>query len=546
MKLFINIFITLIVIIVLIGIAAFIFISTFDLNKYINPISNQASEALGRQVNIGYAKLHLDIFKGIDLHLKNITIAEDEHFGKKDFVRLEALTTSLDVQALISRHEIVLTSVELSGLHVNIIRDEKGTINAQTIGPESTVVDQSIVQPSTPTSSTQLPSVPPSMPQLLVKNIRITNSGLDYEDKNPSMPLHIPINQIAMNIDNFSLIEPFAVTFKAAVLSKSPNVDVHTNVVLNIVQFAAMVKDLNATSDLALIDFSQFKTAMPSWSQIPWPTSARGAFKFKADPFTISTKGLSGIKAQANVDNFALNVLEYPLSLQSLSSNIDIDLSKSDLSGRVDVTATSGKIEHLNLTNIILSKLNGISVIGLVLSELVKGGLVDLALGDKTLINGAMFDSKFGDGVITINTFNLNTQPMVIDGQGNVQLKGLNVDVMTNISMSTEITQKLSKSAKPLQGLVNDKGSIFIPGRISGVIPKVSYSPDIAYITQKLGTSEAVDALGKQLDKVIEKNPEVGNILNAVFGKESTGTTQENAGESSKDSIKGFLNKVLK
>jgi hypothetical protein len=77
---------------------------------------------------------------------------------------------------------------------------------------------------------------------------------------------------------------------------------------------------------------------------------------------------------------------------------------------------------------------------------------------------------------------------------------------------------------------VDQEGSLYIPGKLSGIIPKVSYAPDLEYISKKVASNEAADAVGQQLDKVLEKNPEVRDILNAVLGgvkEESTSVPPE-------------------
>ncbi len=436
---------------------AVIFFSTFDLNRYLEPITAQASAALGRKVTIEHAGLDLNIFKGIGLQLNNVQIADDVLFGAKEFFKLGEMTASLDTMAFLTKREIIVTSIVLSKITVHIIRDDKGVINAQLIGVrslEAAVPGKTISDPQA--------SAPLVLPLFLVKSISINDSTLIFDDTNKAMPLHLVAEQIKLRIDDLSM------------------------------------------------------------------------------------SGNNNIHMKANVNALSFQIADVTVLVRSIVPELTLDLSTLKLNGQLNIDLQGGEIQNLDLTSMILSKLTPIAVVGPMLSEMLQGSMGDLKLQNKTIIHSFTLNAPIKEGIMDIQTMHADATPIVVDAKGSVDLTRLNVDVGVNVKVSAELTQKLIKSASPLKGLVNDAQELLIPGKVSGIVPKLGYSPDLVFISKKIGSSEAADALGKQLDKVIEKNPEVGNLLNSVLGGGQKNDASNSDPESSKKMIKGLFNKILK
>ncbi len=523
MKILKNVLLGIVALIVVLIVAVFIFISTFDLNKYLGPITTQASNALGRQVLIEKAKLSLSLSKGVDLNIINVLVAEDARFGPEAFLKIGQIDATLDLNELIFKHGIVITSMQLSNLHVNIIRDEKGMINAAAIGPKSTE--------SSSTSTTNVAtSSSPTIPDFIVRRISIINGVVDYTDKAPDMPMRIIVDKVNVNIDDFSLTQDFPIALQAAVLSQTVNFFVKAKVSIDALKQSAQVKDLSVNSDLALLNMQHVKVALPSLAQMPWPSNVAGALSATLEPINVSAKGLSGVNAKVRLQQLSFKEADITIGLNSIYSEIEMDLSKPDLSGRVDALVLEGEIKDFNVTKALLNQLSAVPVVGPVLLEATKGNLPDLQMSNKTIINGSELKSTIAKGNYKIQKFTLSMDQVSLEAQGAVALANMQVDIPVKAMIEKELSSKLIKSVKQIEGLLNDNGSIQISGRISGIVPKVGFSADVNDIAKKVATSEATNALGEQLDKVIEKNPELGNIL----------------GDSSKETIKGLLNSILK
>ena len=91
------------------------------------------------------------------------------------------------------------------------------------------------------------------------------------------------------------------------------------------------------------------------------------------------------------------------------------------------------------------------------------------------------------------------------------------------VYIAADLSAHLSNSIPPLKGILDQDQRLYIPGKISGQAPGVRYSPDMEYLGKKIVTSEGVKQISDQLDKVLNKNPQVkeilNNVLNGIFNK---------------------------
>ena len=86
-----------------------------------------------------------------------------------------------------------------------------------------------------------------------------------------------------------------------------------------------------------------------------------------------------------------------------------------------------------------------------------------------------------------------------------------------------DVSQEITRSITPLQGILDQDGRLYIPGKLTGQAPKIRYIPDAGYLAKKIVTSEGIKQIGNQLEKVLDKNPQVkeilNNVLNGIFNK---------------------------
>ena len=613
-----------------------VFLSTFDLNKYLNPIKEQASKALGRSVTIDRAKMDFNIFKGINVAVSGITIADDPAFNAQPFCRLENAHVAIDTMAFITRREIVISGVDLSGLILNIIKDAKGALNAQTIGTQTATPTTPSNLPVAKESSSDASSTASTLPALVVKKIHLSSGTINFTDHNQAMPLAIALNQVDVVITDFALDKAFDLAITMALLSREPNVTTTARIQMDLIKQGVLVSNLKSVINLASIDLDALKKVSLILKDAPLPTQIAGQVVLTLPTLKASAKGLDGLSLNLNLTDGLIKLKELYQPLSAINLEIAGDLERLSIKnftahlGKGEITATSyvknmltepsyaldfvakglqtqelidpaivpvsvitrldsdgkisgisfdpasamlnlkgeinttvgeGKIEKINIAEAILNKLGGVPVIGPVLSEILKNGLNKSLNSDTTVLKSGLIKILINNGDAVIDTFNIISEPVTLEASGTFNLIRMELDAPVIATLSDEVSKDLIDNAKSLQGLANDKGMIIIPGRARGTVPTISYNPDINDIVKKVSINEVSENVGKQLDKVFEKNPEVRGILNAVLGggngtdsQEQIDTNQQIQSNqeqpaqepSGEDLLNNIFNKVLK
>ncbi|MEI7998959.1 MAG: AsmA family protein [Candidatus Omnitrophota bacterium] len=213
----------------------------------------------------------------------------------------------------------------------------------------------------------------------------------------------------------------------------------------------------------------------------------------------------------------------------------------NNIKGEGEFNINDGKIEKLNVLKTILDKLNFVPGLGSSLAGALPSDIKDKLDTDTTVLDKAYTKVKVGEKVVTLDATEVESKIFSIASQGTVGFD-LNTNIEVKTYLAADLSSALVKKAKPLQGLLDESNRIFIPGRVSGVIPSISYFPQIDYITKKVATSAGTQEIGKQLQKVLDKNPGVKSILNSFLGggqnqgNDSDSSTSNSSGEQSTNS----------
>jgi uncharacterized protein involved in outer membrane biogenesis len=134
-------------------IAVGIFFATFDEAAFRTQITQQVSQALGREVVVG-GPVGLDFKDGVAISLKQVSIGNPAGFSEKTFARVEKLFVALNWKALLER-KVDVQKVTLDTAEVNLITSASGQNNwafpmgqvpvsqeAKKASPEANLVDE--------------------------------------------------------------------------------------------------------------------------------------------------------------------------------------------------------------------------------------------------------------------------------------------------------------------------------------------------------------------------------------------------------------------
>ena len=206
------------VIILVIVVAAGIFVATFDVNKYRGTIQSELQKQLGRQVTLG--DMHLGLFPP-SLKVKDLAIAEDPHFNSaKPFVEASELDVSVKLLPLLHK-AVEINSLNLQRPSVELIKNEQGVWNFASIGhPEPTGTQPQQPAPAKgqppadskgkPSPEKTEPGQPSSQQQFSLGDLIIKDGQVSLTDmqksKTPAVYDHIDVT-----LKNFALDQPFTV-----------------------------------------------------------------------------------------------------------------------------------------------------------------------------------------------------------------------------------------------------------------------------------------------------------------------------------------------
>ena len=192
--------------------------SIIEHNK--NALISRVELALGRKLSVG--SVHVSLWGGIKLSLKDVVVSDDPDFSSASFLRAGALDISVKLLPLLTK-DVQIERVTLHEPEIAIIRDEEGVFNFSTIGkPERRAAgDKKAPQPS---SEQETRGVRPFMLSL----IDITGGKVLYIDRKDLT--NLPLSAIDFSSEEEVPKGSFAVRFSAALLTERPNLQVEARV----------------------------------------------------------------------------------------------------------------------------------------------------------------------------------------------------------------------------------------------------------------------------------------------------------------------------
>lgn len=265
--------------------------------------------------------------------------------------------------------------------------------------------------------------------------------------------------------------------------------------------------------------------------------------------FKIETKG---IKLEEVLDQSA-----WPASLKgALNSRFSIAASSFDpvvmlksLGADGDISLNDAKIERLNLLKMLLTKLSFIPGLEGVINASLPENIKKRINTETTLLDTVEAKIQVKNETLLINRALLESKGLfALTAQGRSSFD-LTTSIDVTASLGNEISSSLNSSVRVLSSLLDDQGRLSIPGKLTGQNGNFMYTPQVGDLAKKALVSEGA----VQLEKVLEKNPEVKNILNSILG--GTSTAPENAQQNTegkkeepqtKDIINNVFNKFLK
>ena len=544
--------------------AAFIFITTLDINRFKPQIVEQASKALGRNVDFGKAKLGISPLGGVSLRVEDLTVGEDPAFGKGSFLSVKALSAGVDVLGYLFRKQVSVTGIIIDSPEISVIREKDGSVNAQTLGKS-----QAAEKAGVPAAA---------LPALLVQSIKCRNGTVKYADLTFQPAVALEISGLDFSVSGFSLDKPFGFSIQARAFSGSQNVNVSGKCRLDLAKLSAEITGLKADTDLSRLSLKDIPRQLPMVPAQAMPVELKGSLEITVDTLVAGAKGLVSMDAGGRLSGgsakFAqmaqpvkdiaadLRVTEKDLLLESFSAGVGqgtlkgkgeikdyvsgqlfsfeadadklslqelVDQQKypaqaeglfsgklkasgkgftptalrSGLSGQGDVSVAQPKIKGLNVLRAVLDKLSIIPGLG----ETIEQGLPDeykqkLALKDTTLSDISL-PVVFEEGRASVNDAAISSGDFTYKGKVDAGSDG-SYSLEGTFFISAGLSQVMVSSAPQMQYLLNEDKLIAIPLKVSGqAAGQAQFNVNAQYIARKLVENQARQQIFRALDKAI-------------------------------------------
>jgi len=435
-------------------IAAIIFLMTFDINRYKASIVDQASAALGRSVDFEKAKLALSLKQGTSLKIINLRVAEDQGFGKDDFFVVKEVSLAIDILGLIWNKKVDVSSILIDSPRIRLIREKDGSLNVNSLA-ESTKQDKAAEKAAA--VSTPAASTPAALPALLISSLKMTGGTLVYVDRMFSPALSLEINQIGLEASKISLTAPFPIVCQAAVLSNQKNVRLEAMVEPDLKKNAVHISHLKGVLDLSRITPDKIPLYFPMAKDISLPSSLKGQLQVSDGSFSVEEKKPPLFLIQGSLNDGFIKFKELASPIEKMlllweinQNNLRLDEFSADLgTGKIKATGEiinylsdqeydlKADLDELLLQDVIIQDKSEVKIEGIVsgLLELTGQGLSPQDFQTKLYGRGEV-------NVVKPRLKNINVLRTVLDKIG--AISGLSQELEANLPerYKEKLTQK--------------------------------------------------------------------------------------------------------
>lgn len=284
-------FFSIVAVIILAIIVLFVFISTFDANRFKPQIIAASQKALGRPVDFGRARINMSVARGLFVNIEDFSISEDEAFGAGVFLSVDSVSVGLDVVPLITKRLVKLTDIVIQSPLVSVIRKKDGSLNVQTIGKQEPTRGDSGKSDVVSGKGPQVMAAP----LVVAKAVSVRDAVVKYRDESMSPPLEFSISAIDAAVNGFTLDKPWKFRVQAAALSPDQNLLFTGTGSVDMAGPFFILRDTNFSVDLDTVDLMQLKKILALLPPEALPGELGGRFEMVIKELKAGPKGLSSL-----------------------------------------------------------------------------------------------------------------------------------------------------------------------------------------------------------------------------------------------------------
>jgi len=313
LKILLVSFVSLILVLVL---AAVIFVKTFDVNRFKPQIKSLASSALKRRVDFARANLGISLRQGISLKITNLVIGENPAFQKGDFLTVKDISLGVDLLGYILRKKIGISSILIDSPRVTIIRQKDGSLNVASLGKAAEEEKDS-------QKSGQV-LAPLALPAIFISSLKGGNGSMTFIDHSFEPALTLEISDLNFSVSKISLSEPFPFIVEAAVLSAKKNIRLEGKAQIDLKTTEVTIFELRGATELSEMLLEKIPVAFPMTKGAVLPASLKGKVEVVLKRMTLGPKGLTALTADGSLTNGELQFKEIASPIKDIGMNAKI------------------------------------------------------------------------------------------------------------------------------------------------------------------------------------------------------------------------------
>ncbi|MCM8779589.1 MAG: AsmA family protein [Candidatus Omnitrophica bacterium] len=412
------------IILVAVAIAGiWVFLKTFKIERYKAQIIAASKDALARDLDFESLALSFSLKKGIGVNLKQVAIAEDPQVGKGNFLTIGDIFVRVDFWPLLTERKISTSSIQLSSLALNIIRQKDASFNLQSIGKKEQAGGD-------PGGQAAGPAKAAALPLFIVESIRLSGGKINYIDKTFEPCLNIEITDLSVNAHGLSLGSVFPFQAEGVLLGAKKNFAIKGQAKIDKDNMAIKLSNVNMQADLSALALESLLKALPMLKSAGINQSPKGKVQVNISELVVGAKGLISLALSGGLSSGGISFQQLASPISDVQAKLQMDqkdLQIKDLSlvladGKVtgaalanDYLGQQGFSADLNINNLNLAKLIDQSKRPIKLEGLLSGkaSLKGQGFGPDKALESLSADAEFGikDGKLT----DINVLKSVLD-----------------------------------------------------------------------------------------------------------------------------------
>lgn len=579
-------------ILILLVIAFFVFVLTFDANKYKELLISKIEDAIKKDVMI--ANISLNPWHGLGVRVDGVSIKAPDKKWEDALLKVSSIDATINILPLIKK-DIQIQNLSIDGLMMNISKDSF-----------------IIPVPVAPDPGQNAGGAAGAL-KFLAKNIYILDSSIHYKDGLAGKPLDIQLDIISARLRNISIYGPVNIEASLSIFGRGKeNIKVKAILYPEMDTKSPFLKNLELKVNLDKLDINGLIKALGlRRSQQIVSKEFSGQLVISSEKIYLDPKKIYGSRLYVDLSNAKTDVLPIKSHLENINLkaefnngdldierlngsiaggdfsargaikdvvmhqdlNLDIGLKDIDVSGFLpepprgspsfkailnlgtqvsanglskdnilDTLKAKGKmnldnamLDNLNVLRVALDKLNMLPGLVQRLKDNLPLKYSELLKQNFTTFKPMNADFEIRTGRLFFEKLIIESDAFYLVAKGSIGLNG-DLQVNSTLFIPQDLSDAFISSVPELIYLKDNNGMITMPLDIAGKLPNISVMPNLDYVIQRLAVSKGQELL----DRIFKKQ------TSEQKGQEEGGSQEEGReGSSTEKPIETILRGVL-